>query len=161
MTDVQFGRMVRNATVEGDPPAPKTTNQFSGLTNKVRPLVTVYKIHGSLHPGATSDKDGVVITNEDYVTFLSASGFVPSYIRTRLRGLGLLLLGYSFTDWNVRSLYHSLTDSQVARRTDATKDYAILLGPSPYETGFFDRNGIDIFDTPLDLFCQRMREVMP
>ena len=160
MTDAQFQRMVRNSTMEGDPPRPKATTQFSGLTNKVRPLAAIYKIHGSLHLEATADKDGVVITNEDYVTFLSV-GFVPGYVRARLAGMGFLLLGYSFSDWNVRSLYRSVTKYRNTRQQGETMDYAVLLNPSPYETGFFDKNRIDIFDTPLDLFCKRMVAAIP
>ena len=110
---------------------------------------------GSLHPLATQDADSVVITNEDYVTFLSIAGVVPSYITKRLPTLGLLFLGYSFTDWNVRSLYRSVTKNRTAKSA-TTIDYAVLLNPSPYEVGFFEKNQIEVLDTPLDLFCQRM-----
>lgn len=154
MSDAQYTRMVRNALTDGA--VPRVPSLFSGLKSRSRPLVVIYKIHGSLHEDATPDKDGVVITNEDYVRFLSNASFVPAYIPTRLAGLGLLLLGYSFSDWNIRSLYRSVTHYRNAQEPDATMDYAVLMNPSPYETGFFDRNKIDIFDTPLDLFCQRM-----
>jgi SIR2-like domain len=119
--------------------------------------VIVYKIHGSLHPTATADKDSVVITHEDYVSFLSVTGSVPSYIASRLPRVGLLFLGYSFSDWNVRSLYRAVTRYRAAQSA-TTRDYAVLLNPSPYETGFFDKSKIDVLDTPLDLFCQRMQE---
>jgi hypothetical protein len=157
VNDAQFKRIEASAT-EGNPPIPRTTSQFSGLTNKPRPLVALYKIHGSLEAKATADKDSVVITNEDYIAFLSVAGSVPSYFTARLREMGLLLLGYSFSDWNIRSLYGSVTESRAARSDAAARDYAVLLNPSAYETGFFDRNHIDILDTPLDLFCKRMRE---
>ena len=153
MTDARFKRLVQNVSfTDGKPTA---TTLFPGLVNRPRPLVMVYKIHGSLHPLATQDADSVVITNEDYVTFLSIAGVVPSYITKRLPTLGLLFLGYSFTDWNVRSLYRSVTKNRTAKSA-TTIDYAVLLNPSPYEVGFFEKNQIEVLDTPLDLFCQRM-----
>jgi SIR2-like domain len=155
VNDAQFKKIARSALVEPDYTLAKTPDQFSGLINTPRPLVTVYKIHGSLHPGATPDTDGVVITNEDYVNFLSVNR-VPAAIIKRLRGLSLLLLGYSFSDWNVRSLYRDMTAYRVGKGNTVTGDYAVLYDPSPYETGFFDSNRIDIVDTTLDVFCQRM-----
>jgi hypothetical protein len=158
MSEAQFERMKRNVLTEGG--AVRSATQFSGLSSKKRPLVMLYKIHGSLDVNATPDKDGVVITNEDYVTFLSVGGLVPGYVRTRLGGMGLLLLGYSFADWNVRSLYHSVTKFRprtTPQAANETFDYAVLLDPSPYEIGFFEHNDIDIFDTPLDDFCRHMR----
>lgn len=137
---------------------PRSTDQFPGIQNRSRPMVIVYKIHGSLHPGASPKKDDVIITHEDYVAFLSVAQAVPMYIRSRLRAMRLMLLGYSFSDWNVRSLYRSITDYRVGRGKIAAGDYAVLLDPSPYETGFFDKNSIDIFDTTLDTFCARIRE---
>jgi hypothetical protein len=155
LTDARFKRLVQNVGFEND--QPKTTTMFSGLVNRPRPLVMLYKIHGSLHPNATPATDSVVITHDDYVAFLSLSAAVPSYVATRLPKLGLLFLGYSFSDWNVRSLYRAVTRYRAAQRA-TTMDYAVLLNPSPYETGFFDKSKIDVLDTPLDLFCQRMQE---
>jgi hypothetical protein len=155
LTDARFQRLVQN--VSFDNAQPKTTTMFSGLVNRPRPLVMLYKIHGSLHSDATAAKDSVVITHEDYVAFLSVAGIVPTYIATRLPRVGLLFLGYSFSDWNVRSLYRTVTRYRAAQSA-TTMDYAVMLNPSPYETGFFDKAKIDVFDTPLDLFCQRMQE---
>jgi hypothetical protein len=155
LTDARFQRLVQN--VSFDNAQPKTTTMFSGLVNRPRPLVMLYKIHGSLHSEATAAKDSVVITHEDYVAFLSVAGIVPTYIATRLPRVGLLFLGYSFSDWNVRSLYRTVTRYRAAQSA-TTMDYAVMLNPSPYETGFFDKAKIDVFDTPLDLFCQRMQE---
>jgi hypothetical protein len=151
----KYKRLVENVSLDGG--KAKTTTMFSGLVNRPRPMVMIYKIHGSLHDAATAATDSVVITNEDYVTFLSVAGVVPSYITTRLPKVGLLFLGYSFSDWNVRSLYRAVTRYRAAQSA-TTMDYAVLLNPSPYEMGFFDKNQIDVFDTPLDLFCQRMGE---
>jgi hypothetical protein len=161
LNDTQFKKIAQSAFVEPDYAVAKAPGNFSGLTNRPKPLVTIYKIHGSLHAGATSDRDGVVITHEDYVTFLSVDGIVPGYIRTRLRGMHLLLLGYSFSDWNVRSLYRSITQYRASRaaKNMMVGDYAVLYEPSAYETGFFDTNKIDVLDTSLDVFCQRIQEV--
>ena len=155
LSDAQFARLIDNVT--RDDGKAKATTMFSGLVNRPKPLVMIYKIHGSLHRETTAATDSIVITNEDYVAFLSVTGVVPGYITTRLPKVGLLFLGYSFSDWNVRSLYRAVRYSR-GQRTSAKKDYAVLLTPSPYEMGFFDHNQIDVFDTPLDLFCERMRE---
>jgi hypothetical protein len=155
LSDARFQRLVQNVSQENS--QPKTTTMFSGLVNRPRPMVVLYKIHGSLHRGATAARDSVVITHEDYVNFLSLAAVVPSYVTTRLPKVGLLFLGYSFSDWNVRSLYRTVTRYRAAQGA-TTMDYAVLLNPSPYETGFFEKNRIDVLDTSLDRFCQRMLE---
>jgi hypothetical protein len=155
LDNAKYKRLVENVTLEAG--KARATTNFPGLINRPRPMVMIYKIHGSLHDAATVATDSVVITNEDYVTFLSVTGVVPGYIATRLPKVGLLFLGYSFSDWNVRSLYRAVTRYRAAQGA-TTMDYAVLLNPSPYEMGFFDKNQIDVFDTTLDQFCQRMDE---
>ena len=154
LSDARFDKFKNNVWKENNEPKP--TTMFSGLVNRPRPMVMLYKIHGSLHPAATVENDSVIITHEDYVNFLSVAGMVPSYITTRLPRIGLLFLGYSFSDWNVRSLYRTVTRYRAAQQA-ALKDYAVMLDPSPYEIEFFDKNRIDVLDTDLQEFCKRMR----
>ncbi|PWT85543.1 MAG: hypothetical protein C5B58_02905 [Acidobacteria bacterium] len=83
--------------------------------------VLLYKMHGSIErqgPADTSPKstpqESYVITEEDYVKFLSRLNAAPPVIPVKLdqhfRNSRFLFLGYSFEDWNVRVILDSLTE---------------------------------------------------
>ena len=104
---------------------------------------------------ATAATDSVVITNEDYVTFLSVAGVVPSYIATPAAQGRPAVPRLQLQRLERRSLYRAVTRYRAAQSA-TTMDYAVLLESVAVRDGFFDKNQIDVFDTPLDLFCQRM-----
>lgn len=147
--------------------------QYAGPVWRTTSMAVIYKIHGDLSkPNSATDgdarsrvADNVVISDEDYVDFVSLNGkngAVPMNIIQMLRGKGLLLLGYSFRDWNVRSLYKSMTaysgDGPIDNGGSRTADYAVMLNVDPYESKFFEKKGINILETPLDTFWQRIQE---
>jgi SIR2-like domain len=80
----------------------------------------LYKMHGSIDrqpdvavsTPANSPQDSYVITEEDYVKFLSRLNAAPPVIPLRLanhfRKSQFLFLGYSLEDWNVRVILDSL-----------------------------------------------------
>jgi hypothetical protein len=80
----------------------------------------LYKLHGSIDPqlnsvAAQSDRhDDYVITEEDYVKFLSrlnaAAPAIPLKLLDHFRKCSFLFLGYSLEDWNVRVILDSLNN---------------------------------------------------
>jgi hypothetical protein len=64
----------------------------------------IYKIHGSINTDADT-WDSFVITEEDYVKFLSRmNNAVPAAFREYFSTRAFLFLGYSLRDWNMRVL---------------------------------------------------------
>jgi hypothetical protein len=68
-----------------------------------RPLV--YHLHGH------SDPNSVVLTEDDYLTFLAAMQdpkLLPESVHRAIAGSSLLFIGYRMADWNVRVLLQGL-----------------------------------------------------
>jgi SIR2-like domain len=78
----------------------------------------LYKMHGSIDwqtnavASPTVRRDNYVITEEDYVKFLSrlnaAAPVIPFKLLDHFRKTSFLFLGYSLEDWNVRVILDSL-----------------------------------------------------
>jgi hypothetical protein len=127
-----------------------------------RPFALVYKIHGCL---ATEDpaEDSIVISDEDYVeTFnrmFDIEGGIPGPITPLMSGRGFLFLGYSFGDWNIRSMYKQIA----GKRGELAKsgDYSVMRDISVYEEKFFDTSDIHILRTDLTRFVERIKRHVP
>src|SRR5207249_2256963 len=84
----------------------------------LRTTTVIYKMHGSISRDAAQAPrnffGNFVITEEDYVAFLSrissAPPVVPSLLRAQFERCSFLFLGYSLEDWNVRVILDSLND---------------------------------------------------
>jgi hypothetical protein len=113
----------------------------------------IYKMHGSVLPDA-SKWDSFVITEEDYVRFLSRmANAVPAAFREYFSSRAFLFLGYGLKDWNMRVLLKEVNVSEIT-------SWAILQGPSLLERKLWERRGVDIFDLSLEEFTARMRAAM-
>ena len=125
------------------------------LLNKPKPLAIVYKIHGCLHPDQRESDDGLVISDNDYVQFISdLNSAIPSHVGSLLGAKRLLFLGYSFGDWNVRSLYE-----RIKKRADSPllEDYAVSRALSKFEASYFERRQIIVALTDLQAFVKGVR----
>jgi hypothetical protein len=118
----------------------------------------IYKIHGSVHktggvPVKEAERwDSFVITEEDYVKFLSGmSSAVPPAFLEFFRTRAFLFLGYGLKDWNLRVL---LKEVSVPER----RSWAILHRPSVFERKLWERRRVDIFDVSLETFVSKIRE---
>jgi len=135
---------------------PKSVDTFS-VPATFKPIVILYKIHGSLEEG----HDSIVLSDEDYVTFLhrsgSGQGMVPSPVVNNLDKKSTLFLGYSFSDWNIRALYRRLKESV----TFHGKDWAVILHYDPIEHSFFQYKNINVLEVDLDGFCKSLWKAGP
>ena len=114
-------------------------------------LPIVYKMHGSLAPDLKDTEDGLVITDGDYVDFISASSdIVPSSIVFLMAGRRVLFLGYSFSDWNVRSIYETVMHKDGQEQ----QDYAVTMGLSKFEETYFRKRNIIVVLEGLREFVQ-------
>jgi hypothetical protein len=111
----------------------------------------IYKIHGSVRPDA-STWDGFVITEEDYIRFLSRmKNAVPSSIRRYFAERAFLFLGYGLNDWNMRVLLKEVS-------VPGFKSWAILNNPSLFEKTLWGNREVKIFDLKLEDFVIAMRK---
>jgi hypothetical protein len=125
------------------------------VVNKPRPMAIVYKLHGCLHPDRRENDDGLIISENDYVQFISdLRDIIPAHVGNLLGAKRLLLLGYSFSDWNVRSLYE-----RIKKRADAGRagDYAVTRSLSTFEQSYFAQQDIIVVKTDLTTFANGIR----
>lgn len=108
----------------------------------------IYKIHGSVRPEAKWDS--FVITEEDYIQFLSRmSSAVPAAFKRHFSAREFLFLGYGLRDWNMRVLLKEVT-------TSSKISWAILKEPSAFEERIWRRRNVDIYDVALEEFIGEM-----
>jgi hypothetical protein len=113
----------------------------------------IYKMHGSVRQDK-EDWDSFVITEEDYVDFLSRfENAVPSAFHTYFSARSFLFLGYGLKDWNLRVLLKKVNVSEIT-------SWAILHAPSAFERKLWERRGVDIFDLKLEEFVAAMQARM-
>lgn len=124
-------------------------------------LAVIYKIHGCLHPRLQKSDDGIVLSDDDYVNHIrqmsTSNGVTPSEVTSGLVGRKLLFLGYSLSDWNVRSIFAQIR----SERGTKDRDYAVTLASGAFEELFFSKNDVTIYQTDLNAFASGIRTAMP
>jgi hypothetical protein len=127
----------------------------------------IYKMHGTVLR-ETNKWDSFVITEEDYVDFLSrmtTNAAVPSLFYEHFRARSFLFLGYSLRDWNLRVVLKNL-DRYLARNRQAYDEdedellpsWSIQRQPSELERTLWERRNVNIFDMTLDDFVTKMQQ---
>lgn len=116
----------------------------------------IYKMHGSVRQ-EVGTWDSFVITEEDYIEFLSRmESAVPPAFSAYFANRSFLFLGYGLRDWNLRVLLKKIRNkvgngsgqSDLAQPTS----WAMLRDPSPFERRLWDRRGVDLYDLKLEDF---------
>jgi hypothetical protein len=124
------------------------------VLSKAQSLVIIYKIHGCLHPELTFEDEGLVISDNDYVDYVSQMskiGIIPATVSELMRDKPLWFLGYSLSDWNVRSIYETVKQKSDPDRKDI-RDYSVMYSVGDFEKLFFEKNNITIFQASLNEF---------
>lgn len=133
----------------------------------LRKTTVIYKMHGTITPG-TEEWDNFVITEEDYVEFLSrmtTNTAIPSLFYPYFRERSFLFLGYSLRDWNLRVVLKNLSKHFASRRSSGGDDedevlpsWSIQLHPTELERRLWASKKVNIFDAGLDDFVAKMRQ---
>jgi hypothetical protein len=128
---------------------------------------TIYKMHGTVGRD-TGTWDNFVITEEDYVEFLSrmtANTAVPSLFYEYFRERSFLFLGYSLSDWNLRVILKNLSKLLSPKRgvgtnrdEDILPSWAIQLHPSELERTLWKNRQVSIFDLTVDEFVAKLKQ---
>ncbi len=116
-------------------------------------VTVIFKMHGTVD--RTSKKDQYVITEDDYIEFLTRmtrKKAIPSIFAEPFQQRRFLFLGYSLRDWNLRVLLNRIA---VGAR-EGIKDWAVQYKPSELEKRFWQERRVEIFDMNIEDFVQEL-----
>lgn len=100
------------------------------------------KLHGDFnHP------ERMVITEHDYDTYIEKNKILSTYISNFFITKTLLLIGYSFDDSDIRTLWQ-IIGSRLGKLS--TPAYVVLVNASPIEIARFERRNIKVINLPGD-----------
>ncbi|MBV9168674.1 MAG: SIR2 family protein [Chloroflexi bacterium] len=126
----------------------------------------IYKMHGTVD-GTDPEWDSFVITEEDYVDFLSrmtVNTAIPSLFFQHFGSRSFLFLGYSLRDWNLRVVLKNMGKHMYSRRLIDQEEegplpsWAIQDAPTELERRLWDKRGISIFDVKLTNFVSQLED---
>lgn len=136
----------------------------------LKATTVIYKMHGTVDRQLRK-WDSYVITEEDYVDFLSrmtGQTAVPALFMRHFRTRHFLFLGYGLRDWNLRVVLKNLRTALPTIKADEQemedegdddlRSWAIQFRPSSLETELWNARQIKIYDVDINEFVRRLRE---
>lgn len=123
----------------------------------------IFKMHGSTFRNG-ADSDNYVITEEDYVEFLSRMTMrqaIPHLFYPYFRQRSFLFLGYSLRDWNLRVVLRNLSKYFSHRNSeDSLPSWAIQHNPSELDQKLWEKRNVNIFNVTIEEFVDNIRNKM-
>ncbi|HEY0320938.1 MAG TPA: SIR2 family protein [Pyrinomonadaceae bacterium] len=128
----------------------------------------IYKMHGTVDR-ATAKWDSYVITEDDYIDFLSrmtGQTAVPAQFMRHFRTRHFLFLGYGLRDWNLRVVLKNLrtvlptvddAGKQEEDDEEELRSWAIQFNPSDLETELWGARKVKIYDVDINDFVDKLR----
>ena len=152
---------------ESEPTAVPPNQLFIDLNT----TTVIYKMHGTVDR-LQRKWDSYVITEEDYVDFLSrmtGQTAVPALFMRHFRTRHFLFLGYGLRDWNLRVVLKNLTSVLPADvgpgaaddDEDELRSWAIQFRPSALEVELWNSRNVKIYDVDINEFVRRLRDQKP
>jgi hypothetical protein len=114
----------------------------------------IVKLHGGnadLETGWLSLRDNFVITEDDYIGYLTQSpveSLIPLQILTTIRDSHFLFLGYRVRDWSVRVFLQRVWGGHPLE----ARSWAVDSGLDVVERELWDHLGVNVIDEPLGDF---------
>src|ERR1051326_1677462 len=120
----------------------------------------LYKIHGTFPDAATPKTSRIIITEDDYIKFLTVIGAkdkgVPPVIRSDMVDGTLLFLGYSLEDWDFRTIYKGLIEELPP--DDRRTSFAIQKDPPRFWVEYWKSKGVVICDMDVYQFADELKK---
>jgi hypothetical protein len=130
----------------------------------------IYKMHGTVDR-TTAKWDSYVITEDDYIDFLSrmtGQTAVPAQFMRHFRTRHFLFLGYGLRDWNLRVVLKNLRTVLPAVENagqpaedegddEEVRSWAIQFNPSDLETELWAARKVKIYDVDINEFVEKLR----
>jgi hypothetical protein len=136
----------------------------------------LYKMHGSASR-VLSEFDSYVITEEDYIDFLSrmtSEEAIPGLFISHFYTRQFLFLGYGLKDWNFRVMLKNLKEKSKSSKTNSSdsdkasaqkndkrrelKSWAIQTDPSELERFLWTARDVILFNEDLNKFVAGLRQ---
>jgi len=127
----------------------------------------IYKMHGTVDR-QLKQWDSWVITEEDYVDFLSrmtGQTAVPAPFMRHFRARNFLFMGYGLNDWNLRVVLNNLRGVMPGEAAAPLGDdeeemcsWAIQFHPSDLEVELWGARNVKIYNVDINEFVKQMRE---
>lgn len=117
-------------------------------------LAILFKIHGSLNINNAEELDNIIISDNDYISFIrkKLDESIPGIFIKIFKDSPFLFLGYSLGDWNIRSFFLKIQELRPDIAKTRIKDFAILTPLTNYDKSIFDIYNIDSYDVDLNDF---------
>lgn len=117
-----------------------STMPLNKYSRDLQNTTCILKMHGDLnHP------DNLIVTEEDYDTFLTKFPLLNTHIANLLISQTPLLIGYSLEDPDLRSIWQLISSRLGNLRRNA---YTIALGTQKHQITRFERRGIKVITLP-------------
>jgi DNA-binding SARP family transcriptional activator len=111
----------------------------------------ILKLHGQVDRGPEREWESFVVTEDDYIDYLSHSNVaaaVPVGLAAKLRRSHFLFLGYTMADWNLRVVLNRLwSDHPLSYRS-----WAVQPEAKPLEREFWRRRDVEVQELPLERY---------
>ena len=121
----------------------------------------IVKLHGGgvdLGPGGPNLRDNFVITEDDYIGYLTQSpvaSLIPVQILNKIRESHLLFLGYRMRDWTLRVFLQRIWgDQQIEARSWALED----PGLDAVDRELWDHFGVHVLEEPVVDFLNELED---
>ncbi len=115
----------------------------------------ILKLHGQIERTATREWESFVVTEDDYIDYLSrtdVSGAVPVVLAAKLRRSHFLFLGYTMADWNLRVILHRLWGDQPL----SYRSWAVQPEAKPLEREFWRRRDVEVVELPFEDYAETL-----
>jgi hypothetical protein len=122
----------------------------------------ILKIHGAAIRSATdSDADSYVITEDDYIEYLTGgtaiASLIPIELANQLKRSSFLFLGYSLADWNLRVILNRIWREQ----RSAHMSWAIQRDPpNELDERFWLRKNVELIGIDLADYVERLERTL-
>ncbi len=125
-----------------------------------------YKIQGTFDlflkgPGGKEEVDSIVISESDYVSFLSRLSdqhrATPTIFTRPFQQRMFLFMGYYMSDWNFRTVAHILREDEKIRKI---KGYAVRKGATGFEQHYWNSENVQVIDLEVSEFVKGLAEEM-
>jgi DNA-binding SARP family transcriptional activator len=111
----------------------------------------ILKLHGQVERTAEREWESFVVTEDDYIGYLTHSDLansVPVTLAAKLRRSHFLFLGYTMADWNLRVILRRLWGEE----PPAYRSWAVQPEPKPLEREFWRRRDVDVVEIDLEKY---------
>jgi hypothetical protein len=118
----------------------------------------IVKLHGGaadLGPGWPQLRDNFVITEDDYIGYLTQSpveSLIPLQILNKIRDSHFLFLGYRMRDWSLRVFLQRVWGDHPLE----ARSWAVDRGLEGVERELWDHFGVNVIETPVAEFINEL-----